>query len=373
MKATKNNTSTMVEGMLEITEKGHGFLREPRYNYTARPVDPFVGSELIRQHRLRNGLMIKAQTDGLRGRGPEVAQIISLNGHTPDEFVEVIPFDDFVVVDPHEMIRLETGPEPLGTRVMDLLTPIGKGQRGLIVAPPRTGKTILLQQIANGISINHPEIDLVVLLIDERPEEVTEMRRNIQGEVIASSNDKDVKNHVRTAQLALEKVKRQVEFGRDVVVLLDSITRLGRAFNAWTRSSGRTMSGGIDIRALQLPKQIFGSARKNENGGSLTIIATALIDTGSRMDEVIFQEFKGTGNMELVLDRHLANRRVWPAIDISQSGTRKEELLIEREALQKIVLLRRHLDTLPVGQDVQTLVKALKKHPSNEAFLAQLR
>jgi transcription termination factor Rho len=366
----ENNTVT---GMLEITDKGHGFLRDPGYNYVPRDFDPFVSCIIIKKDRLQNGMMIEARYEGKRGKSPDVTELVTINSLDPDDYFDSkVRFDDFVVVDPNEWIRLETGPEPLGTRIIDLLTPIGKGQRGLIVAPPRTGKTILLQQISNGITTNHPEIQLIVLLIDERPEEVTDMRRNIKGEVIASSNDKTIDSHVRTAQLAMEKAKRQVEVGRDVVILLDSITRLGRAFNSWTRSSGRTMSGGIDIRAMQLPKQIFGSARKNENGGSLTIIATALIDTGSRMDEVIFQEFKGTGNMELVLDRNLANRRVYPAINIPESGTRKEELLIKRESLEKIFRLRRHLDSLSVGQDVDTLVKTLKKHKSNQDFLDSL-
>ena len=369
MTSKENN---LFEGLLELTDKGHGFLRDMRYNYSIKPSDPFVSQALIKQYHLREGLLIQGRTNGTRGHNLTVKELISLCGNEPDEYVEVQSFDDFVVVDPNEMIRLETGAEPLGTRVMDLLTPIGKGQRGLIVAPPRTGKTILLQQIAHGITTNHPDIHLMVLLVDERPEEVTDMRRNIQGEVVASCNDKDVDNHVRTARLAMERAKRLVEFGRNVVVLLDSITRLGRAFNSWTRSSGRTMSGGVDIRALQLPKQIFGGARNNENGGSLTILATALIETGSRMDDVIFQEFKGTGNMELVLDRQLANRRVFPAIDIQQSGTRKEELLIGKDHLEKIFRLRRHLDTMPAGQDVETLVKTLKKHESNASFLTEL-
>ncbi|KPK73370.1 MAG: transcription termination factor Rho [Phycisphaerae bacterium SM23_30] len=364
--------NNMVEGLLEITDRGHGFLRDLERDYRITPRDPFVSRNLIGQYFLREGMVIRGAVSGHRGRNPNVSEIESINGRPLEEYEEFTNFEDFVVVDPQEMIRLETGAEPLGTRVMDLLTPIGKGQRGLIVASPRTGKTILLQQIAHGITTNHPEIHLMMLLIDERPEEVTDIRRNVQGEVVASCNDKGVESHVRMAQLGLERVKRQVEMGADVVVLLDSITRLGRAFNSWVGSSGRTMSGGVDIRALQLPKQIFGSARNAEGGGSLTIIATALIDTGSRMDEVIFQEFKGTGNMELVLDRNLANKRIFPAIDISQSGTRKEELLIEPETLEKIVRLRRHLDSLAVGQDVETLVKALKKHPSNESFLTEL-
>ena len=361
-----------VEGLLEITDKGHGFLRKTGLTYPTRPADPYVGRELIGQYSLRPGLIIEAEANGKRGPGPNVHKLISLNGQDPDEYFDLTEFDDFLVVDPQPMITIETGPEPLGPRVIDLLTPIGKGQRGLIVAPPRTGKTVLLQQIAHGVTTNHPEIHLMVVLVDERPEEVTDMRRSIEGEVIASSNDKGVDSHVRTARLALDRARRLVEFGHDVVILLDSLTRLGRAFNSWIKSSGRTMSGGVDIRALQLPKQIFGSARNAEDGGSLTIIATALIETGSRMDEVIFQEFKGTGNMELVLDRQLANRRTWPAINIQQSGTRKEELLLEAKYIEPLHRLRRHLDSLPVGQDVEMLLKALKKHPSNKAFLDQL-
>ncbi len=362
----------MVEGLLEITDRGHGFLRDLERDYRITPTDPFVSRNLIKQYFLQNGLVLRGEPSGKRGRNLSIDEIESINGRPLEDYEEVTKFEDFVVVDPQEMIRLETGAEPLGPRVIDLLTPIGKGQRGLIVASPRTGKTILLQQIAHGITTNHPEIHLMMLLIDERPEEVTDIRRNVEGEVVASCNDKGVDSHVRIARLGIERVKRQVEMGADVVVLLDSITRLGRAFNSWVGSSGRTMSGGIDIRALQLPKQIFGSARNAEGGGSLTIIATALVDTGSRMDEVIFQEFKGTGNMELVLDQKLANRRIWPAIDISQSGTRKEELLIGQQTLEKIARLRRHLDSLAVGQDMETLIQAIKRHPSNEKFLTEL-
>ncbi len=367
----KTQTQT-VEGLLEIVDKGHGFLRSFKFNLVSRPTDPFISRELIQKYHLKTGLYCKGETEGVRGCNPVITELTEANGRDPDEFLDVTSFDDFTVVDPCERLVLETGPEPLGTRVIDLLTPIGKGQRGLLVASPRTGKTILLQQIANGITTNHPEVALIVLLIDERPEEVTDMKRKISGQVIASSNDKTVDSHVRTAQLGLEYVKRMVECGKDVVVLLDSITRLGRAFNAWTKSSGRTMSGGVDIRALQLPKQIFGSARNCEGGGSLTIIATALIDTGSRMDEVIFQEFKGTGNMELVLDRNLANKRIWPAIDIAQSGTRKEELLLDQTTLGKLYRLRRHLDSLPAGQDVTMLLKAISQHKSNAEFINAL-
>jgi transcription termination factor Rho len=275
-------------------------------------------------------------------------------------------------IDPHQAIRLETGSEPLTTRVMDLLTPIGKGQRGLIVAPPRTGKTILLQHIAQAVVRNHPEMHLIMLLIDERPEEVTEMRRTIRGEVIASSSDRDSVSHVRTAELVVERAKRLAEQGKQAFVLLDSLTRLARAYNRNAGNSGRTMSGGVDSRALEVPKRLFGSARVFDEGGSLTVMGTALIDTGSRMDEVIFQEFKGTGNMELVLDRRLADRRVFPAIDISQSGTRKEERLLPPDVLQKVVLLRRTLIQMKPIEAMESLVKKLAGFPSNAAFLDRI-
>ena len=371
MSDTKTEQKT-AEGLLDITDKGYGFLRSEKFNFAPRPADPYVKRETIVKYNLRPGLIIKGQTERGKGPGGSLTTIESLNDRDPEHYFEIPQFDEFTVVDPSEMIRLETGQEPLGPRIIDLLTPIGKGQRGLIVAPPRTGKTILLQQMAHGITTNHPEIKLIMLLIDERPEEVTDMRRNTKAEVVASSNDKGVESHVKTAKLTLEKAKRLTEFGENVVILLDSITRLGRAYNNWTKSSGRTMSGGLDIRALQLPKKFFGSARKNENGGSLTIISTALVDTGSRMDEVIFQEFKGTGNMELALDRDLANKRIYPAINIQESGTRKEELLIEHDDLEKIHRFRRHLDGMPVGQDVDMLIKAIKKHASNKTFLAEM-
>jgi len=372
MVTNKKDPEKIVTGLLEIGNRKHGLLCDAEHNYRTTPADPWISNELMEKYGLREGLVLEVRTKGKRAKNPIVREVLKVNGREPDDFFETREFDDFVVIDPNERIKLETGPTPLGTRVMDLLTPIGKGQRGLIVSPPRTGKTILQQQIANGITTNHPEIHLMMLLIDERPEEVTDIRRNVQGEVVASSNDKGFESHVRIARLALERVKRLVELGKDVVVLLDSVTRLGRAFNAWVGSSGRTMSGGIDIHALQLPKKIFGSARNAEGGGSLTIIATALIDTGSRMDEIIFQEFKGTGNMELVLDRDLANKRIYPAIDIPQSGTRKEELLLDKDKIEKVYRLRRHLDSLPVGQDVDTLVRALKKQPDNDSFLSGL-
>jgi transcription termination factor Rho len=275
-------------------------------------------------------------------------------------------------VDPDKQLVLETGREPLTTRVMDLLTPIGKGQRGLIVAPPRTGKTILLQHIAQAVAQNYPEVHLMMLLIDERPEEVTEMRRTVKGEVIASSSDRDSVSHARTAELVMERARRLTERGRDVFVLLDSITRLSRAYNKNVGNSGRTLSGGIDSRAMDVPRRLFGTARAFEEGGTLTVIGTALIDTGSRMDEYIFQEFKGTGNMELVLDRKLADRRVFPAIDISQSGTRKEERLLSPETHKRVTLLRRSLVSLNAVTAMESLVKKMAEFPSNAAFLDKI-
>jgi transcription termination factor Rho len=300
-----------------------------------------------------------------------LAAVQQIEGLAPEKY-RPRDFDDLTPIDPHEHIVLETGPEPLTTRVMDLLTPIGKGQRGLIVAPPRTGKTILLQHIAQAVVRNHPEMHLMMLLIDERPEEVTEMRRTVKGEVIASSSDRDTSNHTRTAELVVERAKRLAEQGKQAFVLLDSITRLSRAYNKHVGNSGRTMTGGIDSRAMEVPRRLFGTARVFEEGGSLTVMATALIDTGSRMDDYIFQEFKGTGNMELVLDRKLADRRVFPAMDIGQSGTRKEERILKPEVLQKVTLLRRSLVSLNPTSAMESLVKKLAEYSSNAAFLERI-
>src|SRR5438128_7898056 len=329
-----------VQGVLELHPKGYGFLRNPARHYAAQPADPYVSAPLIHKYGLREGLLVAGATEAAKkGVGPRLAQVEQLEGLDPEKY-KTRNFDDLTPIDPHEQIVLETGTQPLTTRVMDLLAPIGKGQRGLIVAPPRTGKTILLQHIAQAVSQNHPEMHLIMLLIDERPEEDTDIRRTVKGEVVASSSDRDTASHVRTAELVMERAKRLAEQGKSVFVLLDSLTRLARAYNKGS-NSGRTMSGGMDIRALDVPKKLFGSARKFEEGGSLTVIGTALIDTGSKMDELIFQEFKGTGNMELVLDRKLSDRRVFPAIDISQSGTRKEERILKPEVLQGVTLLRR--------------------------------
>jgi transcription termination factor Rho len=303
------------------------------------------------------------------GNGAELEAVATINGLCVEDYLDTTPFEKLTAIDPESQVYFETDGGPATMRIIDLLTPIGFGQRGLIVAPPRTGKTMLLQQMADGVAANHPDAYVVVLLIDERPEEVTHMKRSVRGEVVASSNDKDVENHVRIARLVIEKVKRLVETGSDVVLFLDSLTRVGRVFNSHTRGSGRIMSGGLDIRALTEPKSIFGAARNIENGGSLTIVATALIETGSRMDEVIFNEFKGTGNMEIMLSRELANRRIWPAIDLDRSGTRKEERLLTPEALEVSYQIRRTL----VGKDpcrtMETLLEAMAKYSTNADFI----
>jgi transcription termination factor Rho len=359
----------MAQGVLELHPKGFGFLRNPARHYAAQPADPYVSAPLIQRFGLREGLLVGGPTEmAKKGSGPRLAQVEQLEGQDPQKY-KTRDFDKLTPIDPHEQIVLETGNQPLTTRVMDLLTPIGKGQRGLLVAPPRTGKTILLQHIAQAAAQNHPEMHVMMLLVDERPEEVTEMRRTIKGEVIASSSDRDSASHVRLAELVVERGKRLAEQGRQAFVLLDSLTRLARAYNKNIGTSGRTMSGGIDIRALEVPKRLFGSARVFEEGGSLTVMGTALIETGSRMDDIIFQEFKGTGNMELVLDRKLSDRRVFPAMDITQSGTRKEERILPAEVLQRVTLLRRSLVSLNPVTAMESLIQQLGKYPSNAAFL----
>lgn len=357
-------------GLLELHPNGYGFLRSPENNYDRVRSDPFVPGTMIEKFRLREGIMVHGMVQhARRQQGPRLKEITNIDGMTPDEYLEVKPFEGLTAINPETWLRLETGPEPLSNRVMDLLTPLGKGQRALIVSPPRSGKTMLLQQIAHGVSTNHPDIKLIMLLVDERPEEVTDMRRNVNGEVIASSLDQDVESHVRISQLVVERCRRLAEMGQDVFLLMDSITRLARAFNKWVGNTGRTMSGGVDIKAMDIPKKLFATARVFEEGGSLTIVGTALIDTGSRMDELIFQEFKGTGNMELVLDRKLADRRVWPAIDISQSGTRREELLHDPGTLHAVTMLRRTLATMPHVDAMEQLTKQLGKFKSNREFI----
>ncbi len=365
-------TSELTEGigLLEMHPSGYGFLRSSKNNYTRERTDPFVPTTMIEKFKLRPGVMIRGMVQpGRRQQGPRLREILDVDGLKPEDYPNVKNFDSLTPINPKFWYGLETGPQPLTTRVMDLLTPLGKGQRALIVAPPRTGKTILLQHISHGISTNYPEVTLIVLLIDERPEEVTDMKRNVKGEVIASSLDEDVESHVRLSQLVLERCRRLAEMGKDVFLLMDSITRLARAFNKWVGNTGRTMSGGVDIKAMDVPKKLFAAARAFEEGGSLTIVGTALIDTGSRMDELIFQEFKGTGNMELVLDRKLSDRRVWPSIDISQSGTRREELLLSAETLHAVTMLRRTLSSMHPIEAMEQLIKQLSRFKSNDEFI----
>lgn len=357
-------------GMLEVHPNGYGFLRDPKNNYSREKTDPFVPGTMIEKFSLRPGVMLRGMVQpARRQQGPRLREIFDIDGVVPEEYVNVKNFDELTPINPVYWYRLETGPAPLTTRVMDLLTPLGKGQRALIVAPPRSGKTVMLQHIAHGIAENHPKTKLIVLLIDERPEEVTDMRRSIRGEVIASSLDEDIESHVRLSQMVIARCKRLAEMGQDVFLLMDSITRLARAFNKWVGNTGRTMSGGVDIKAMDIPKKLFSSARAFEEGGSLTIVGTALVDTGSRMDELIFQEFKGTGNMELVLDRKLADRRVWPAIDISQSGTRREELLLHPDDLEAVTMLRRTLTSMNHVEAMEQLTKQLSRFKTNREFI----
>ncbi len=357
-------------GVLELHPNGYGFLRDPNNNYMRELTDPFVPGSMIEKYGLREGVHIRGMVQGpRRNQGPRLREILDVDGMPPENYKNVKGFDELTPINPEYWLKLEVGSEPLTTRVMDLLTPLGKGQRALIVSPPRAGKTILLQHISLGISTNYPDVKLIVLLIDERPEEVTDMRRAVNGEVVASSLDREIESHVRLSQLVVERCKRLAEMGKDVVLLLDSITRLARAFNKWVGNTGRTMSGGVDIKAMDIPKKLFATARLFEEGGSLTVVGTALIDTGSRMDELIFQEFKGTGNMELVLDRKLADRRVWPAIDISQSGTRREEKLLPPDMLHAITLLRRTLSTMHPVDAMEQLTQKLAKFKSNKEFI----
>jgi transcription termination factor Rho len=362
------------EGVLEILPDGYGFLRSPDYNYLPGPDDIYVSPSQIRKFDLKTGDTISGQV-----RPPHegekyfaLVKIEAVNFESPDEARNKILFDNLTPLYPQERLKLETTRENISARVMDLLTPLGKGQRGLIVSPPRAGKTMLLQNVANSITANHPEVVLMVLLIDERPEEVTDMQRSVKGEVISSTFDEPAARHVQVAEMVIEKAKRLVEHKRDVVILLDSITRLARAYNTIVPPSGKVLSGGVDSNALQRPKRFFGSARNIEEGGSLTIIATALIDTGSRMDDVIFEEFKGTGNSEIILERKLVDKRTFPAIDIQRSGTRKEELLIPKDDLQRIWVLRKVLNPLSPVEAMELLIERLAKAQTNSEFLAKM-
>src|SRR5450432_2379388 len=361
------------EGVLEILPDGYGFLRSPDYNYLPGPDDIYVSPSQIRKFDLQTGDTVSGQI-----RAPKegeryfaLIKVEAVNFEAPDRAREKIFFENLTPLYPQERLTLET-PDSISSRIMDLWTPIGKGQRGLIVAPPRTGKTMLLQSIAQSVAKNHPEIYLMVLLIDERPEEVTDMQRSVEGEVISSTFDEPAQRHVQVAEMVIEKAKRLVEHKKDVLILLDSITRLARAYNTVIPPSGKVLSGGLDSNALQKPKRFFGAARNIEEGGSLTIMATALVDTGSRMDDVIFEEFKGTGNMEIHLDRKLVDKRVFPAIDINKSGTRKDELLLPREELNRVWVLRKVLSPLSTVEAMELLTEKLDKTKSNGEFLSSM-
>jgi transcription termination factor Rho len=362
------------EGVLEILPEGYGFLRSQDWNYLYGPDDIYVSPSQIKRFDLRTGDTVAGQVRPPKEweRYLALLKVETINGDDPDKAKHRIAFDNLRPRYPDERIRLETKNGDLSNRVMDLIAPIGKGQRGLIVAPPRAGKTILLQKIANAITENHPEVTLIVLLIDERPEEVTDMQANVQAEVISSTFDEPADRHVQVADMVIEKAKRLVEHGKDVIILLDSITRLARAHNVIVPHSGKILSGGVDAQALHKPKRFFGAARNIDEGGSLTIIATALIETGSRMDEVIFEEFKGTGNMELVLDRKIADRRIFPAIDINKSGTRKEELLLEQAEMNRVYLLRNFLGDMPSTEAIEFLLKRMQATKNNKEFFAAM-
>ncbi len=368
------NGSIFGEGVMEILPDGFGFLRSPMYSYMPGPDDIYVSPSQIRRFGLRTGDVVSGQI-----RPPKegeryfaLLRVKEICFREPEEAKRIVLFDNLTPIYPDEQFSLENGDKNYSARIMDLMTPIGKGQRGLIVAPPRTGKTMLLQTIANSISINHPDSYLIVLLIDERPEEVTDMERTVKAEVISSTFDEPPQRHVQVAEMVLEKAKRLVERKVDVVILLDSITRLGRAYNATTPSSGRVLSGGLDANALQRPKRFFGAARNIEEGGSLTIISTALIDTGSRMDEVIFEEFKGTGNADIYLDRHLSDKRVFPAIDLNRSGTRKEDLLLDPNVLNKVWILRRIMAPMNSIDSMDFLLDKMRGTKSNKDFLEMM-
>ena len=363
---------TYAEGIVEVSGKGFGFLREAKRAYSATQNDIFITPEVIRQYNLRDGVFIKGETR--RGpRGIQLFRATEIEGEAPEKFVNIPLFEELTTISPNKRITLETTPERFTTRIIDLMTPIGKGQRGLIVAPPRTGKTTLLQHIADAVVKNHPEMKLIILLVDERPEEVTEIRRTVpQAELYASSNDSDLRSHTRIAQIAIDRAKRLVEQGKDVFVLMDSLTRIGRAFNNAQGGGGRTMSGGMDSRAMEIPRKLFAAARNTEEAGSLTIMATALIETNSRMDDLIFQEFKGTGNMELVLDRKISDQRIYPAVDIFLSGTRREELLLTPDEMHKINIIRRGLAGHKPIEAIERLLFFIRRYPTNAELLKNI-
>ena len=367
----KKDNAFSARGVLEVMQDGYGFLRSPDYNYMPGPDDIYVSPSQIKRFGMKTGHLISGQIRPPKSKERFYAllKVELVNDEPVEKLKEKILFDNFTPLYPEEKFKLESKAKDLSMRIMDLISPIGKGQRGLIVAQPKTGKTVLLQKLANSISDNHPETKRIVLLIDERPEEVTDMKRNVNAEVISSTFDEPPERHVSVADMVLQKAKRMVEYGHDVVILLDSITRLARAHNAVIPHSGKILSGGVDFNALKKPKQFFGAARNTEEGGSLTIVSTALIDTGSRADEVIFEEFKGTGNMELVLDRRLSDRRVYPAFDIIRSGTRKEELLLTRKELGRMWILRKLLNDMKVEEAMEFMQDRMKRTKSNEEFL----
>jgi len=367
----KKDDALSARGVLEVMQDGYGFLRSPDFNYLPGPDDIYVSPSQIKRFGLKTGHLISGQIRPPKSKERYYAllKVETVNEDSVEKLKEIILFDNFTPLYPEEKFNLEVDAKDLSMRIMDLISPVGRGQRGLIVAQPKTGKTVLLQKLANAISKNHPETKRIVLLIDERPEEVTDMKRNVDAEVIGSTFDEPPERHVSVADMVLQKAKRMVEFGNDVVILLDSITRLARAHNAVIPHSGKILSGGVDFNALKKPKQFFGAARNTEEGGSLTIISTALIDTGSRADEVIFEEFKGTGNMELVLDRKLSDRRMYPAFDIIRSGTRKEELLLDRKSLGRMWILRKLLNDMKVLEAMEFMQDRMKRTKSNAEFL----
>ncbi len=372
---TEKDGFIFAEGVLEILQEGYGFLRSPDYNYLPGPDDIYVSPSQIKRFDLRTGDTLSGQVRPPKENEKYFAllKIEAVNFENPEVAKHKVLFDNLTPLYPEKRIKLETGPEDVSMRIMDMMTPLGKGQRALIVSPPKAGKTMLLQKIANSITTNHPEMKLIVLLIDERPEEVTDMKRSVKGEVISSTFDEPADRHVQVADMVLEKSKRLVEHGQHVVILLDSITRLARANNAVVPHSGKILSGGVDSNALKNPKRFFGAARNIEEGGSLTIIATAIIESGSRMDEVIFEEFKGTGNMEMVLDRRLSDRRIFPAMDINRSGTRKEELLLVPEDLNKIWILRKFLNEMNSVEAMEFLLDRIRKTKNNAKFLESMK
>ena len=368
---TEKECRVTARGVLEVLNEGYGFLRSPDFNYLPGPDDIYVSPSQIKRFGLRTGHEVSGQIRPPKSKEKFYAllKLEEVNGKNPDDLKRTILFDNLTPLYPDQKFNLEVNPKDLSTRVMDLISPIGKGQRGLLVAQPKTGKTVLMQKVANAITNNHPDVKMIILLIDERPEEVTDMKRNVEAEVISSTFDEAPERHVAVADMVIEKARRMVEFGEDVVILLDSLTRLGRAHNAVIPHSGKILSGGVDANAMRKPKRFFGAARNTEESGSLTIIATALIDTGSRMDEVIFEEFKGTGNMELVMDRRLSDRRIYPSFDLIKSGTRKEELLLDKKVLARMWILRKLLNDMKIIEAMEFIQDRMRRTKTNDEFM----